>query len=231
MAWAKARPGQAKAKDLGLGLEFSGHLKPGQSHGFQVKPSQHITLVQKTVHFCFLAPSHSIYHIHSPPFPSEHKEHTHRHVLHVSQPSHDEQQKWTVFGTFLLFGPFPSIQTCQMCPYGHVWHVWGYYHLSSPYSHPLNTKNMPLWAHFWHFHTSSQWDATNQPHMGSVHCVSSILPSNNQHHAQTGTVLVSLPSLKGGVSPEHQNTPFQAHFNVWPPFTTKNVPKIAHFHW
>jgi len=28
MAWAKARPGQAKAKDLGLGLGFSGHRPP-----------------------------------------------------------------------------------------------------------------------------------------------------------------------------------------------------------
>ena len=96
---------------------------------------------------------------------------------------------------------------------------------------PGNNKNAPLRARFWHSLTSSRRDATNRPHMGSVHRVSSILLSNNQNCAHVGTVLVSLPSSKGGVSPEHRNAPFRARFDVWPPFTTENVPEIARFRW
>ena len=38
---------------------------------------------QKTARFCFSAPSHSTYHIHGPPFPSEHGEHAYKGVFFV----------------------------------------------------------------------------------------------------------------------------------------------------
>jgi len=39
VTWAKARPGQAKAKNLGLGLGLSDH-RPSEA-----RPSQHITKI------------------------------------------------------------------------------------------------------------------------------------------------------------------------------------------